>query len=380
MTQVCIAQVHFSISFLKYFLPLGDFLRTRGLDVKFLLPSGYRSHIPERQVAYCEFMGASESSSLIIDTIHFAFGGWLTWVRLFQRSNFDFLILFSTHPLSPAIFFIGRILAPRCKLVLCIHEPETRKSVVSLKARMAACIREALQGVSVVLCHDVVLFSPFAEKLFRKKYRHFKGDIHQTCLVVSRVELPVVVRDAVNMANKLYPDGRDRLFADLVCFGKDIVPELKFRLVTGDDIDGRLGELAADGAFELVNPDFLSDEMIIDSINRAKVQILGHRNITQSGVLPLAFQCGTPVLARDLPGFSQFVRHKENGYLVPLGASLEKWLEGIQYILDHFDAMSEACRRSYDELFAPENLEEYYGWVLFSEGVERDSGGVARPL
>jgi len=98
------------------------------------------------------------------------------------------------------------------------------------------------------------------------------------------------------------------------------------------------------------------------------VQLLAHNNITQSAVMAIAFQYGTPVIARDLPGFSQYIRHKQNGYLVRPDATPEEWFEGIGYIIEHFDEMSEACRRTYDQLFAPENVGRYYEWIYRSSG------------
>jgi len=364
--KVYIAQLHFRIGVIKEFVVLGEFLRSGGVEVRYLLAENYGPHISEDQKAYCDLIkGTPGGLGLIMDTIRFVFLGWLGWSRFFLTSKPDCFLLYSMHPLSLGIFLVARITAPRCKLVLCTHEPETQKSVVSLKAKMEAYIREHLQGLSVALCRDVVVFSPFAEERFRRRYRHFKGIVHQTCLVLPRVALPDATRDAVNISTTLYPDGRSRLFVDLVRLGEKLAPDLKFRLVTGSRIDKQIRMLVESkpSNFELVNPDFLSDETIMGNINRAYVQILGHKNITQSGVLPIAFQCGTPVLARNLRGFSQFIRHKENGYLVPPDASPEEWFEGIRYILEHFDEMSEACRRSYDNLFAPQNLGKYYEWI-----------------
>ena len=38
--------------------------------------------------------------------------------------------------------------------------------------------------------------------------------------------------------------------------------------------------------------------------------------MTQSGVVALSFALGTPVIARNILGFSQDVNHKINGYLI----------------------------------------------------------------
>lgn len=49
----------------------------------------------------------------------------------------------------------------------------------------------------------------------------------------------------------------------------------------------------------------------------ASVAVLPYREITQSGVLQIAFACGTPVVASDLPGFREVIESGVSGLLVP---------------------------------------------------------------
>ena len=371
--KVYIAQLQFRLGIMKLFLVVGEFLRAQGLQVKYLLAENYRAHLPAELLKDCLFIKGTSKGGYtffngfdqIVDSLRFILFGWFYWIRFFLTSKPDLLFFYFIHPTCPMIMTLSKIFCPRCRTALGLHEPKTRKVDVSRRERLIDYCREAIQALSLLFCHDVVLFSPYGEKLFRENYSFFKGTVHQACLVVPTVKLPETDRDAVNISNRIYTDGRSRLFSDLVSLSAKEMPQLKFRLVTSSTLDQVLRSLQATNSanLEIINSGLLSDEQILQNINRGLVQLFGHNNITQSGVLPLAFMCGTPVLARDLPGFSQFIRHRQNGYLVPPEAPLEAWLEGIRYIKENHQRMSAACRRSYEKWFAPSNLAKYYGWI-----------------
>jgi len=64
---------------------------------------------------------------------------------------------------------------------------------------------------------------------------------------------------------------------------------------------------------------YVGDEEAAEHFARADVVVLPYRSVTGSGVLPLAFHYGKPVVASDLPGFRELVTDGENGWLVPAG-------------------------------------------------------------
>ena len=87
-------------------------------------------------------------------------------------------------------------------------------------------------------------------------------------------------------------------------------------------------------------------------------------HITQSGVLPVCFMNGTPLIARDIEGFSQFVDHESNGMLVSAGLDHGQIFESIRYIDSNIESMSKKCRESYQQVFSIEQFEGYYEWLI----------------
>lgn len=64
---------------------------------------------------------------------------------------------------------------------------------------------------------------------------------------------------------------------------------------------------------------YVDDEQAAEYFARADAVVLPYRSVTGSGVLPLAFHYGKPVVASDLPGFRELLTDGENGWLVPAG-------------------------------------------------------------
>ena len=62
---------------------------------------------------------------------------------------------------------------------------------------------------------------------------------------------------------------------------------------------------------------YVSDQDAAEYFHRADVIVLPYRNVTGSGVVPLAMHYGKPVIATDLDGFRDMVLPGETGWLVP---------------------------------------------------------------
>jgi D-inositol-3-phosphate glycosyltransferase len=83
-------------------------------------------------------------------------------------------------------------------------------------------------------------------------------------------------------------------------------------------IRAQVKRLGLEGRVELVLR-YVSDAEAAEYFDRADVVVLPYRSVTGSGVVPLAWHYGKPVVASDLPGFRELVSHGENGWLVPPG-------------------------------------------------------------
>ena len=67
---------------------------------------------------------------------------------------------------------------------------------------------------------------------------------------------------------------------------------------------------------EVLN-DFIPIEQVVDLFRRSTVTVLPYIEASQSGVAALSYGMGTPVIASNVGGLREIVRHEQDGLLVP---------------------------------------------------------------
>jgi glycosyltransferase involved in cell wall biosynthesis len=75
--------------------------------------------------------------------------------------------------------------------------------------------------------------------------------------------------------------------------------------------------------------------------------------------------CGTPVVAFNIGGVPEMVKHQQNGFL----AAPDKWKnlgEGILYILDNHDELTSNAREFAVNNFSPEIVASRYTEIYHS--------------
>jgi glycosyltransferase involved in cell wall biosynthesis len=114
---------------------------------------------------------------------------------------------------------------------------------------------------------------------------------------------------------------------------------------------------------KIINKDTITNSEINEVIRESHAVFRLDKEVTQSGVLPLAYMNKTPIIARDIQGLTQHVKHKKNGYIVPLDCSVDDLVDAMEFIKDNFERMSENARKSYEEKWSGQNWDSYYSWL-----------------
>jgi len=96
----------------------------------------------------------------------------------------------------------------------------------------------------------------------------------------------------------------------------DKVPQAKFVIAgTGVDIEPYHRMIANPERFTILN-EYVSDEKRAELFRRASVVVLPYVEATQSGVIPMAYSFGKPVIATTVGGIPAQVENGVTGYLV----------------------------------------------------------------
>src|SRR2546429_7138903 len=84
----------------------------------------------------------------------------------------------------------------------------------------------------------------------------------------------------------------------------------------------------------LVDNEYISEARTAEYFHRAAVVVLPYIEASQSGVIPLAYSAGKPVVATTVGGLPEMVEHGRTGYLVPPRDSVQLAEAVIKLLLD----------------------------------------------
>ncbi|HYW21786.1 MAG TPA: glycosyltransferase family 4 protein [Nodularia sp. (in: cyanobacteria)] len=95
------------------------------------------------------------------------------------------------------------------------------------------------------------------------------------------------------------------------------IPEVKLIIAgRGENMDQYFPDGYDPQRYEIFN-NFIPNEDVISLFERSTITVLPYIEASQSGVAALSYGMGTPVVASDIGGLSEIVRHQEDGLLVP---------------------------------------------------------------
>lgn len=106
---------------------------------------------------------------------------------------------------------------------------------------------------------------------------------------------------------------------------------------------------------------YVSDREAAEYFSRADGVLLPYRSVSGTGVAPLAYRYGKPVIAADLPGLREIVKDNETGWLFPAES-----VDALAALLARIDAKD--CSQMTGAI---ENTRRDMSWERFVEGLLR---------
>lgn len=360
-----IISLKFAPGLKKEFLLLGDNIRRYGVDVTYLIANGYSKL--DCKVDSEEYLTSSQNlREIIIESI-----GPLRkkLLNILTHNPPKFICFYNPHLLNPQIGrFVKREL-PGAVTALYLHDPH-KPDLRNYGLRKSIFIRLVLHLQSQTIKHmdHIIVPSEYSLQLFKMRYPHYKGDTHIAPLMIpdqykggnSDRKYFSIVGNAHNAT------GHDT-FMELVEDAAEKNLESKFALISSSSIIPILLSQLKNGAknnLKVINKDIIADEEINSVARDSYVIFRLDREVTQSGVVPVSFMNATPIIARDIPGLTQHVKHKENGYIVPFDCTPENIIDALKYVKENFTILSQNARKSYEDIWHEKNWERYYNWLI----------------
>jgi glycosyltransferase involved in cell wall biosynthesis len=270
-------------------------------------------------------------------------GGRKSWVYLYNN-----------HWLNPVVALLGRLSGAYGVAVAC-HEPRKSTANTTFRFKIRARIADAIQVSTLRLSTAVVAFSNHGVRRFEAAYPWFRGRLVEGRLIVPDPG-PGGGQPRVYLCFPGRPNGstgHERFYR----IAQDLaeIHGLKLCLLHPGAASSPWWvtprDLARDGL--IADPSRLSDADIVAVFRRSKAILRLDETSTQSGTIPVAFSCATPVIVRDAPGLTEFVENGKNGVIVSSEPTADEIAEAVATLDEDRSSREQDARAAYMDLFSP---------------------------
>lgn len=290
---------------------------------------------------------------------------YLKTAKEINRFSPDFLIIPYWMPfIAPALGSVCLFLSKKTKIIALVHNAVSHEKTMVEKplARFFFNRCDAFIVMSEPVRTDLLKLIPNAKILFQQHpiYDHYA---EPTDKATAREKL------GINKTKKtllFFGLIRDYKGLDLLIEAMNYVDD-SYQLIIAGECYGnfdKYGELIGKSKNRdniIVFEQYIPDEMVSTLFSAADVLVLPYRSATQSGVVALAYQLETPMIATDVGALGSTVRTSETGIVVP-SATTECISEGIKEFFEKADI----------DLFKRNIIKEKnrLSWKNFSTSVE----------
>jgi glycosyltransferase involved in cell wall biosynthesis len=341
-------------------------LLARGYPVRFIISPGYRWMTKNYEESTYVNISHHKGDSKLRNVLSYL---WLRrgyFNKIFRQYPPSGILLSSWHPLNFLLAQLVKSLYPDTPIMVWLHEPyKDEKKIYGAKAIIIYLV-ELFQTLSLRYTDVVIVHSQRGFRLFKKKYPRFKGRTHMVPLQFQDDGFdPNVKRRYVSFLGRADLAKGIEAFFSVVEDATQRSLDLEFQIVTASNIKGYLERLSptARQKLRVVNKPQISDADLREAAANSLAVLALYKETMQSGVIPVAFMQGTPVIGTDIEGITEWVRNKQTGVIVSRSPASEEIEAAIAYIQSHLKEMVDYCRADFLSTFDDRNWERYYGWL-----------------
>jgi len=348
---------------------LGEPLRPLGFKIKYLLPQSLDWTVPQAQFEGTTFVGSSRNGKEVLwDTFAMITRRRRQLRRLLEEIHPSLLLFEASHPANRIVASLARSTVPGIKIWMLLHEPYVHeKSKHGGVRRFLISAHE--WGVRQLLPYLDGLLVPSAEAMRRmeKAYPGFHGNVLKIPLLFEdRSITDNSTRHYFSFIGHAVPAKGIDTFFELVRTSAELGRHWSFQIATSSNISGYFSALpdATRTRLKVISKPRLRDEEIDQAIRESWAVLAPYRRVTQSGVVPVAFMHGTPVISTRAGGMLEFVVEGETGHLVNLDAEFSEWEDKFCQVQFNFSQLSTNCRRFFLDYFDANRGPEFLRPVL----------------
>jgi glycosyltransferase involved in cell wall biosynthesis len=255
-------------------------------------------------------------------------------VTVYIKTKPDICYLISAHPLNPLILIVFRLFArfsnPSVKLVSHIHDIKPHAETKGY------AFIDFFQSLQVQQSDMIAVYGNTLKQMLMSHFKVKPERILVTVLGVTRVSESKYLQQSAQVPKYITLTGRlDKykgidLFLDAARYFQDHNFDLKFILAGRGDLSEYQDKINHLTNITVINK-FLSDDEVDNLIIQSQVVVLPYIDASQSGVIPIAYFNGCPVIVSNVGGLPEAIVVGKTGYVFESGncAQLIKHIKNI---------------------------------------------------
>lgn len=261
----------------------------------------------------------SKVNHLCLDT---GIGAWGTMVnavnpgiyhkiaKIIRDNEIDLIHITGSHEWNPIIGLHLKLLV-RKPFVYTIHDPKHHEGVSLYLKIPENLIRKIPDGIIVHTNSGKDHLS--RQKIFNGPIRTIPMGIFSMFNKISTDE--IIEENEILFFGRIEPyKGLDVLLSSAPIIFKTL-PDWRM-VIAGSGSLGPYQNLIKDKRITVINR-YISDEEVQQLMGRAKIIALPYKSATQSGIVPIAYAMGKPVVATNVGGLPDVVIHEKTGLIIP---------------------------------------------------------------
>lgn len=359
---IYVGSLKYSPIYKSHCCAFGKECEKQGYSVKYLLTHEYEWMLPEEIKQKTVFIGNSvDIPSMMKDALNFEHKEKIR--RIFSEDRPTYVYMHNYHPLN---YYIAKL----CKeyggcFIQHVHEPYVaNKKAHGGLHQYWLYLFEHFQKKLLEKTDIAIVSSNLASSLFDRRYPDFSGKKKVIPLMYEDLGGSfenVQEREYVTFVGPPVPAKGPETFLEMVDYSGKNGLDFVFLLISNSKVNGKYYDKSN---LKIFYEERITDKEFGNLIQKSLATITPYKRETQSSVILVSYMYGTPVVSSDVGGLSEFVAHKETGYLLDQNAKIEEWVKGIRYVQRNFSKMSVNCRNCFAENFSGKNWEKYLGDLL----------------
>ena len=249
---------------------------------------------------------------------------------------------------------IGKMIGDKLPTMITVHDPichSTNQKSVSYIIK--STFEKIYLSLAAKKASKILLLSKFSKEIFLIKHKKYEKKIFQINLgahIITEKKTKPIELSNYNQSFILF-FGRIDKYKGIGHFLKGFLEiedeiESKFIIAGNGNLSGEEKELIYRSKKTIVINRYILDEEMLYLFNNCSCVVLPYTDATQSGVIPIAYKLGKPVIVSNILGLTQFVDNKKTGYVCDNDSD---YGEAVKYVLKNASNMGESALNYYKE-------------------------------